>query len=52
MKKLKHKGSCKTAHPDQSHANWEEIQGNKDEITKSGKMLKKMEFEQGLSILN
>ena len=31
MKKLKHKGSCKTAHPDQSHAKWEEIQGNKEE---------------------
>ena len=31
MKKLKHKGSCKTAHPDQSHAEWEEIQGNKEE---------------------
>jgi len=31
MKKLKHKGSCKTAHPDQSHSEWEETQSNQEE---------------------
>tara|TARA_R110000824_G_scaffold74599_5_gene189541 strand:+ start:1332 stop:1970 length:639 start_codon:yes stop_codon:yes gene_type:complete len=31
MKKLKHKGSCDAAHPDQSHDVWEGEQGNHEE---------------------